>query len=145
MPAIVGDLVRVRYTAALDDGTVFDSTDMHGRPMEFRLGDGTVVPGFESAVLGLDVGDSRSMRVLAEHAYGPHNPDLIRRMTADSFEVVPELGARIDMATPDGQIQMQAIVTDVQGDDITLDLNHPLAGMDLVYDVTLEAIVSQAS
>ena len=145
MPAIVGDLVRVRYTAALDDGTVFDSTDMHGRPMEFRLGDGTVVPGFESAVLGLDVGDSRSMRVPAEQAYGPHNPDLIRRMTADSFEVVPELGARIDMATPDGQIQMQAIVTDVQGDDITLDLNHPLAGMDLVYDVTLEAIVSQAS
>ena len=137
MPARSGDTVRVHYTGRLDDETVFDSSE--GRaPLSFTLGSGQVVPGFERAVSGLEVGESRTVRMEPAEAYGPHRDELVLTVPHDAFPdgTPPQTGQRLQLGLQGGGT-VNAEVTDVGEDVVTLDANHPLAGQALTFDVTL--------
>lgn len=135
-----GDTVRIHYTGKLKDGTRFDSST--GRePLEFALGSGQVIPGFDNAVDGMKVGDSKTVTIAPEQAYGPRHEQLIQEVpkTALPPELEPEIGMQLQSKAPDGQT-MQLLVTEVAEQTITVDGNHPLAGQDLTFDIELVEI-----
>jgi FKBP-type peptidyl-prolyl cis-trans isomerase 2 len=136
-----GDTVRIHYTGKLDDGTVFDTSD--GRdPLEFTLGEGQVIPGFEEAVLGMNADDSKTMTIPSENAYGPHREEMVVSVDRDQFppDITPEIGQQLQMQRPDGQ-KMVVSVAEVSEATVTLDANHPLAGKDLTFEINLVEIV----
>ncbi len=138
-----GDTVKVNYTGRLDDGTVFDSS-LHSGPLEFTIGDGQLIPGFENAVIGMSPGETKTQKIRAEEAYGPHADFLVievdrRRVPPD---LDPEVGDRLQLQHPDGRVT-PVLVTAVTENSITLDANHPLAGKDLTFDIELLEIVQQ--
>ncbi|HUF75125.1 MAG TPA: peptidylprolyl isomerase [Longimicrobiales bacterium] len=138
--ANAGDTVRVHYAGRLDDGTVFDSSE--GRdPLEFTLGAGQVIPGFEKAVEGMSVGDKSTKRIPAEEAYGPRSDELVLRVERDQFPdgVTPEVGQRFQMRTDDGNT-VRVTVTETKEESVEIDANHPLAGRALTFDVELVKI-----
>jgi peptidylprolyl isomerase len=142
MPATSGDVVRVHYRGTLSDGTEFDSSE--GRsPLEFRLGDGSVIEGFDAGVSGLEVGEKVTVSVSPEKAYGPMSEALIQRVEADVFAEDPYEGGHVDLVAPDGA-RMPGVITVVEGDQVVLDFNHPLAGKTLVFDIELVEIVRAA-
>lgn len=132
-----GDTVRVHYTGKLDDGTVFD-TSREGDPLEFTIGEGQVIPGFEEAVVGMETGDSRETTIPPEKAYGDRQTERIVTVDRDQFpeEIQPEVGQRLEVQQPDGK-SIPVTVARVGDDDVTLDANHPLAGRDLTFDLEL--------
>ncbi|HEY3379460.1 MAG TPA: peptidylprolyl isomerase [Armatimonadota bacterium] len=135
-----GDIVNVHYTGTLDNGTVFDSS-LSREPLQFTLGEGQVIPGFEHAVTGLEPGDSTTVHIPAEEAYGPCRADLIAAFPRDQFppDMVLTPGEQLQMQQPNGQA-LVVTVTEVADDKITLDANHPLAGQALNFDLTLVSI-----
>ena len=140
--ATTGDTVRVHYTGTLHDGTTFDSSE--GRePLEFTVGGGQVIPGFEQAVEGMEPGDTKTVEIPADDAYGPKREEMMLQVSPDQFPegVDPELGQQLQLSQPDGQ-NVVVRVTDVQDDAVTLDANHPLAGEDLTFEITLDEIVN---
>jgi FKBP-type peptidyl-prolyl cis-trans isomerase 2 len=135
MPVKNGDTVRVHYRGSLTDGTVFD--DSEGRtPLAFTVGLGQVIPGFERAVVGLEPGDSTSVSVEPEDAYGPHHAELRHTVTVDDFATEPYVGGEVNIVSPDGD-EIPGRIVAVEGDEVTLDFNHPLAGETLIFEVTL--------
>jgi peptidylprolyl isomerase len=131
-----GDTVRVHYTGKLDDGSVFDSSE--GRePLEFRLGGGEVIPGFEQAVTGMAPGDERQVTIPADEAYGPRREELVLVVRRQELpeEMQPEVGLQLQMSQ-DGQ-QFVVTISDVTEEDVVLDANHPLAGEDLTFELKL--------
>lgn len=132
-----GDNVKVHYTGRLDDGTVFDSSQDRD-PLEFTLGEGQVIPGFEEAVEGMGEGDSKTATVSSENAYGPRRNELVLPIERDRFPdgVEPEVGQPLQMQTQDGEV-VQVIVTEVEDEVVLVDANHPLAGHDLTFDIEL--------
>jgi len=135
------DTVKVHYTGKLEDGTVFDSSE--GRdPLEFTVGGGQVIPGFDEAVVGLEVGESRTATLPPEDAYGPHREELVLSTDRGQFpeDAEPQVGDQFQLATQSGQ-RIPATVVEIEGDAITLDANHPLAGKALVFDIELVEIV----
>jgi peptidylprolyl isomerase len=134
-----GDTVRVHYRGSLADGTVFDESE--GRePLTFTVGLGQVIPGFERAVVGLEPGDSTSVTIDPEDAYGPHHAELRHKVTKDDFATEPYVGGEIHLIAPDGD-DMPGRIVAIDGDDVTLDFNHPLAGEQLTFEVTLMDVV----
>lgn len=135
-----GDTVKIHYTGTLNDGSQFDSSA--GRdPLEFVLGSGQVIPGFDNAVEGMAVGDSKNVQIAPEDAYGDRHEQLVQEVpkTALPEDMKPEVGMGLQSQTPDGQI-MQLTVTEVGDATITVDANHPLAGQTLNFDIELVAI-----
>ncbi len=135
-----GDTVKIHYTGTLADGTQFDSSA--GRdPLEFALGSGQVIPGFDSAVDGMAVGDSKTVDIPPEEAYGQRHEQLIQQVPKSALpeEMTPETGMQLQSQSPDGQI-MNLVVTEVAEETITVDGNHPLAGQTLTFDIELVAI-----
>ena len=135
-PARPGDTVRVHYTGTLDDGSVFDSSE--GRdPLEFTLGGGQVIPGFDEAVTGMHVGDARVITIPAAEAYGTRRDDLVLVVDRENLpdDMAPEVGDRLQLSQ-NGQ-PFVVTVTDVAAESITLDANHPLAGEDLTFQLQL--------
>ena len=137
MAAAEGDTVHIHYTGRLDDGTVFDSSE--GRePLEFVLGSGQVIPGFDDAVTGMEVGDTKTVMIPADRAYGAKRDELILDFPRAELPegIDPQLGHQLQMSTPDGQVfQVEVVGTSEEG--IVLDANHPLAGKDLTFDIEL--------
>ncbi len=136
-----GDTVRVHYTGTLDSGEVFDSSE--GRePLEFTVGSGQVIPGFDQAVAGMEVGESREVRIPAEEAYGEYHEELVfalpKSQVPPDMEVQP--GQMLQVQDPEGQV-FTVVVRDVTEDAIILDGNHPLAGQALNFKVKLVEIV----
>jgi peptidylprolyl isomerase len=132
-----GDTVKIHYTGTLDDGTQFDSSQ--GRdPLEFEVGSGQVIPGFDKAVEGMTVGDSKSVRIEADDAYGPRHEQLIQQVERSVLpdDLNPETGMALQSSSPDGQVA-QFMVTEVTDETITVDANHPLAGQALSFDIEL--------
>jgi peptidylprolyl isomerase len=132
-----GDTVKIHYTGTLDDGTQFDSSQ--GRdPLEFEVGSGQVIPGFDKAVEGMTVGDSKSVRIEADEAYGPRHEQLIQQVERSVLpdDLNPETGMALQSSSPDGQVT-QFMVTEVTDETITVDANHPLAGHALSFDIEL--------
>ena len=138
--AKTGDTVKIHYKGTLDDGTEFDSSA--GRdPLEFELGGGHVIPGFDKAVEGMTVGDNKTVRIEAEDAYGERHEQLVQEIPRNVLpeDVVPEEGMTLQSQNPDGQM-MLLTVTSVADESITVDANHPLAGMALRFDIELVEI-----
>lgn len=136
-----GDTVRVHYTGRLSDGTVFDTSD--GRdPLEFTVGRRQVIAGFEQTVVGMDLGESRTAEIPAAQAYGPRDERLVtqisRQQIPDDVEV--SVNDRLQVRRSDGRT-LVVTVTEVSDASVTLDGNHPLAGMDLNFDIELVEIV----
>lgn len=132
-----GDKVRIRYTGTLLDGTVFDSSD--GRdPLEFEVGSGQVIAGLDVALPGMAVGERKTVKAPCNEAYGPINPGLRQTVPREAIpaDVPLELGMQLQMQTSEGQTLMVRVV-DLGEDDVTLDANHALAGMDLTFDIEL--------
>jgi len=139
-----GDTVRVHYTGRLEDGTVFDSSENRD-PLEFTIGNGEVVQGFERAVVGMEPGEERTTTIQPEDAYGPHLEEMTITIGRDQFpaDIEPEPGQQFQIQQPDG---WAAIVTvaDVTESGVTLDANHPLAGKPLTFEIRLVEIVETA-
>lgn len=135
-----GDKVAVHYTGRLDSGEVFDSSQ--GRePLEFTVGSGQVIPGFDEAVSGLEVGASREVRIDPERAYGAPREDLIVEVERTQFpaEAEPQVGQQVQVQVAPGQNRV-ATIADIAEESIRLDLNHPLAGKPLTFEVELVEI-----
>jgi peptidylprolyl isomerase len=139
MPAKIGDTVRVHYTGTLKDGTRFDSSEDRD-PLEFKVGEGDVISGFEKAIVDLEPGGTTTVTVPVVEAYGPRNPQLVHSVSLSDFDDTPYLGGIITLVAPDGT-EMQAQIIEIEGDDVKLDFNHPLAGEDLTFDIQLVEIV----
>lgn len=135
-----GDDVKVNYTGRLDDGTVFDSSE--GRePLAFTLGNGQVIPGFDAAVDGMTVGDSKTITIPCSDAYGPYREDMVLTVPREQLPegLDPEVGQQLQMGQSE-ESMLVVSVTEVADESITLDANHPLAGKDLTFDVQLVEI-----
>jgi peptidylprolyl isomerase len=131
-----GDKVKVHYTGTLEDGTVFDTSE-GGDPLEFEVGSGQIIEGFEKGVLGMEKGEEKSFTVPPEDAYGPHRKELVGKLPrkqVEGFDV--KVGSVLQLETKDGEV-FEANVTKVEEDGITVDLNHPLAGKALNFKVQL--------
>ena len=135
-----GDTVKIHYTGTLDDGAEFDSS-AGSDPLEFVLGDGQVIPGFDKAVEGMAIGESKNVRIEPGDAYGPRHDQLIQEVPRSALPegLTPEEGMALQSSTPDGQTMLFK-VTAVAEDSITVDGNHPLAGMALTFDIELVSI-----
>jgi peptidylprolyl isomerase len=135
-----GDTVRIHYTGRLDDGKVFDSS-VGRQPLEFKLGSGQVIGGFDSAITGMEAGQEKAVTIPAADAYGPHREELLLRVPRsdlpDGFD--PQVGRQIQVSTPDGQT-IQATVARADEEGLLLDVNHPLAGRDLTFDIQLVSV-----
>ncbi len=135
--ATQGNTVKVHYTGKLNDGQVFDSSQER-EPLEFTIGEGTIIKGFESGVLGMEVGDKKELNIPAEEGYGVRNESLVanvpRTDIPSHIDVAPGQGLQIQQ--PNGE-KVNVVVTDVTEEKVTLDANHPLAGKDLVFDVEM--------
>ena len=136
-----GDTVKIHYTGTLDDGTQFDSSA--GRdPLEFEVGSGQVIPGFDSAVEGMAVGDKKSVTIQPEEAYGPRHDQLIQDVPRNQLpdDMTPAVGMELQAQNETGEV-MRFSVTAVDEASITVDGNHPLAGKALNFDIELVAII----
>ena len=135
-----GDTVKVHYTGTLDDGAVFDSSSEQ-EPLEFTIGQGQLIPDFEEAVAGMNVGDSTKITIPADKAYGPQREELVMVVEREQFPEGAELstGQQFQLQQPDGQAFVVTVVT-AEETQVTLDANHPLAGKDLTFDIQLIGI-----
>ena len=136
-----GDTVRIHYAGTLDDGTEFDSSA--GRdPLEFALGGGQVIPGFDSAVDGMAVGESKSVTIPPDEAYGQRHEQLVQQIPRTTLpeDMEPAVGMQLQSQGPDGQV-MNLAVMEIVDDSITVDANHPLAGQALTFAIELVEIV----
>ncbi|MBM3768423.1 MAG: peptidylprolyl isomerase [Acidobacteria bacterium] len=139
MTARSGDTVRVHYKGTLSDGTAFDSSE--GRePLEFKLGEGMVIPGFDAAVTGLQVGESVVKTIPANEAYGPMREEMLLRVPKSEFpsDMPLEVGLELQLQGPGGYLP--AAVAEFDEESVLLDANHPLAGEDLTFAITLDSI-----
>ncbi|MFA7061766.1 MAG: FKBP-type peptidyl-prolyl cis-trans isomerase [Pedobacter sp.] len=155
-----GDKVRVHYTGRLDDGSIFDSSEgiegiidecegdscvCHSRPtepMEFIIGEGNLIPKFEQTVIGLEPGQRAEVKIAADDAYGPRADEMIAVIDRGELpeDLKPEEGQQMEVVLQDGAL-LPVLVTEVTETTVTLDANHPLAGMDLSFDIKLVEIV----
>lgn len=135
-----GDTVKVHYTGKLQDGNVFDSS-VNREPLEFTLGAGNMIPGFEQAVQGMNIGDKKTAEIPSEQAYGEKREDMIISVPRENVpgDIEPEVGQQLAIQQQGGQ-QVPVTVTEVTEEKVVLDANHPLAGKDLVFEIELVEI-----
>ncbi len=136
-----GDKIKVEYTGTLDDGTVFDSSEKHGQPLEFEVGSGQIIKGFDEAVVGMKEGEEKEIKLPPEQAYGDPNPQMVQKVPKDKLpkEIEAKEGMILMMALPNGQ-QLPARLVKVEETEVTIDLNHPLAGKTLNFKIKVIGI-----
>lgn len=136
-----GDTVKVHYKGTLQDGTVFDDS-RDREPLEFTIGAGEIITGFEDVVIGMEPGEELTAEVDAEDAYGERHDELVASVNRDEMpdDLDPQVGQRLEMQDKNGESMILA-VSDVDDSTVTLDANHPLAGEDLVFGIELLEIV----
>jgi FKBP-type peptidyl-prolyl cis-trans isomerase 2 len=127
--------VKVNYTGKLADGQVFDSSEGK-EPIEFTLGQGQLIPGFEKGLIDMKLNEKKTITVAKEEAYGDVNKDLIQEVKKTELpqDMTPEVGMGLVSKSPDGQ-EMNLMVVEVKDESIVIDGNHPLAGKELVFDL----------
>ena len=137
-----GDTVKVHYTGKLKDERIFDSSQDR-EPLELTVGSGQVIPGFEKAVIGMSVGDSKTVKIAAQEAYGSYRDELAVEVDKENIpdDLTLEIGQPLVLRQAEGP-PIKVTVTDISEQSVTLDANHPLAGEDLTFDVQLVEIVS---
>ena len=136
-----GDTVNVHYTGKFDDGEVFD-TSKERDPLKFTIGEGMVIPGFEKAVIGMSAGESKTIRIPNEEAYGSAREELKFAVEKTKFpeNMEPQVGQFLEVHRDDGEI-MAVMVAEISDQGVTLDANHPMAGKDLNFDIELVEIL----
>ncbi len=135
-----GDNVKVHYHGKLTDGNTFDSSE--GRePLEFEIGGGMVIAGFDDGVTGMVIGEKKTIHIPADQAYGPRQEDMVMEFPKDRFpaDMVPEVGMQLNMSNGSGQ-NFPVVIVELKDEAVVLDANHPLAGQDLIFDLELVAI-----
>lgn len=138
-----GDTITVEYEGRLEDGTVFDSSDKHDEPLQFTVGEGKIIKGFDQAVVGMKVGEEKEVTVPPEQAYGMHNPELVRDLPRNVFPEDQEIqrGMVFMMSLPDGR-QVPVRIAEVADETVKVDLNSPLAGKTLTFSIKIVSIAS---
>lgn len=136
-----GNTVKVHYTGKFEDGTVFDTSADRG-PLEFTIGSGQLILGLEQTVIGMSHGESKTVNIPADEAYGQHNAEMLTEVNRSQFpaDLNPEVGQQLQLNPPDGQTVMFTVAS-VSESTVTLDANHPLAGKDLIFDIQLVEIL----
>jgi len=137
-----GDTVKVHYHGRLTDGTTFDSSE--GRePLEFKVGSGQVIKGFDDGVTGMEVGQKKTINIPADEAYGAKNEEMVVNFPRANFpeDLNPEVGMQLNMTNGSGQV-IPVVIVEVGEEEVILDANHPLAGQELVFDLELVSIGS---
>ncbi len=132
-----GDTVKIHYTGKLENGEVFDSSKDR-EPLQFKMGEGQVIPGFEKGIAGMEVGDSKDITIPPEEAYGAKNEQLVFEIERSKLpdHITPELGMQLQMTQENGQ-PVNVVISALTDDTITIDANHPLADKTLHFDVEL--------
>jgi peptidylprolyl isomerase len=135
-----GDTVKVQYTGTLEDGSIFD-TSVGGEPLEFTLGQGQLIPGFEKAVIGMKVGESKTVNIPVDDAYGPYRDDLVAVVGRENLPegMNPVVGQQLQITQADGSAIVVTVIK-VSETTITIDANHPLVGKNLIFEITLVEI-----
>ena len=137
MPIKDGDKVKIEYTGKLEDGSIFDSSTHgdHSHPLEFEVGKNMIIKGLEDEIRGMENGQEKTVTIAKENAYGSRNEQLVTKITRDKLpkDVEPKVGMMLLMASQDGR-QMPAVIKEVADTEITLDLNHPLADKNLIFE-----------
>ena len=135
-----GDSVKVHYTGKLENGEIFDSSKERD-PLEFEIGGGSVIPGFEKAVLGMEEGASGNITIPPEEAYGERDEQFVIQVNKTEFpeDITPTVGLQLQMTQPNGE-PLVVMITDMNDDSVTLDANHPLAGQTLSFEIELVEI-----
>ena len=135
-----GDKIKIHYKGSLDDGEIFDSSEGK-EPLEFTLGEGQVITGFENGVMDMEVGDEKTIKIPASQAYGEYNDAMSEKVPREMFpkDMPMEKGKALLLKSPDGQ-HFQVIMKDFDETTVTLDMNHPLAGKDLTFKLKLVSI-----
>ncbi len=138
--AQIGNRVRVHYTGRLDDGQVFDSSE-GGTPLAFTIGSGQVIPGFENGVVGMSPGDAKTVNIPCADAYGERQDAGLMQVPRDEFppDLPLEVGTSVQGQQQSGR-QVTFTIIAVTDEEVTLDANHPLAGKDLTFELTLVSI-----
>jgi FKBP-type peptidyl-prolyl cis-trans isomerase SlpA len=134
------DTVRVHYTGKLTDGQIFDSS-LEREPIEFTMGQGQLIPGFEKGLLDMKVNEKKTIEIPSEEAYGAPREELVQEVDKNQLpdEIKPEPGMGLVSKSPDGR-EMNLVVKEVKEDTIVVDGNHPLAGKDLIFDLEVVEI-----
>ena len=136
-----GDKVKVEYVGTLEDGTIFDSTEKHQTPLEFVIGSGHIIQGFDNAVEGMKVGEEKQITLSPKEAYGEYNPELLKDIPKEVFpqDKTLQKGMVFMLNLPSGQ-QVPARISEIKDQEVTIDLNPPLAGKTLKFKIKLLAI-----
>ena len=137
----IGDKVKVHYKGTLNDGSIFDSSQ--GRePLEFGVGSGQVIPGFDNAVVGLSQGESKTVNIPSAEAYGPYQENMVLAIEKDKFpeDLNLTVGEQLQIPSKEGQ-PVVVVIKEVTDENVTLDANHPLAGQDLNFNIELVGIL----
>lgn len=136
-----GDTIRIHYVGRLEDGTVFDSSENRSS-LEFTVGDGEVIPGLEHGVIGMNLGETKTITIPPDLGYGPYLKERVfemeRKKIPGNFDI--EVGLRLQMYRADG-MPIMATVVGISEDTLTMDCNHPLAGKTLIFETTVKEIV----
>lgn len=143
-----GDKVKVHYTGRLDDGSVFDSSECSdddcgcsSGPLEFTIGEGQVIPGFEDAVVGMNIDETKSVHIPVDQAYGERIEEMVAQVPRTELPagMAPEVGQQLEVTQEDGNI-FPVVITEVTDTHISIDANHALAGLNLNFDIRLVEI-----
>ena len=140
-----GDKVKIEYTGTLDDGSVFDSSEKQGKHLEFEIGTGKVIKGFENAIVGMEKEGEKEITLKPGDAYGDHNPQMIKEIPKDQIPADKELkpGMILVMGLPNG-MQLPGKIIEVNESTIKVDMNHPLSGKTLHFKLKVAEIESSA-
>lgn len=138
-----GNKIKVEYTGSLEDGTVFDSSEKQGAPIEFTVGEGQVIQGFDDAVVGMEKGEEKEITIPPEKAYGNYHSELVKELAKDCFPEKQEftVGMIFVMNTQEGK-QIPFRISKVTDNTVTVDLNPPLAGKTLVIKLRIVDVAS---
>ena len=138
-----GDKIKVDYTGTFDDGTVFDASEKHGQPLEFEVGSGQVIKGFDDAVIGMKEGQEKKMVIPPAEAYGEVKAELRKKVPRKQLppDQEPKVGMILAVGLPNG-MQFPAWIVEVAKEDVTIDLNHPLAGKTLHFKIKVAGILA---
>ncbi|HBH7912243.1 TPA: FKBP-type peptidyl-prolyl cis-trans isomerase [Vibrio parahaemolyticus] len=142
MTTITNDsVVTLHFTIKMKDGSVADSTHSMGKPAKFVMGDGSLSENFEQCLVGLQSGENKAIELKAQDAFGMPNPDHIHHMDRTKFvgEAEVEVGTIMAFSGPDG-MEIPGIITEIAGDSVTVDFNHPLAGQDVTFEVEILSV-----
>jgi len=135
-----GNVIQIDYVGTFDDGTVFDASKDHDTPLEFEVGSGQIIPGLDKAVIGMKTGDSKDITIPAEEAYGPYHEEMVKKLPRKALagDQEPKEGMTVMLTLPQGKFP--ARISHVCEEDVTIDLNHPLAGKALHFKIKIVSV-----